>query len=209
MMFITLEGPEGSGKTSQIPALAEFLRQTGYEAVVTREPGGTVVGDQIREVLMNLKNVSIVPRTEILLFLAARAQHVEDVIRPSLEAGKIVLCDRFGDSTLAYQGYGHETNLDTLRMLLDFSTGGLKPDLTLLLDVPVKAGLARKRDNDTEWNRLDAYEEAFHQRVRFGYFALAEAEPERWHIIDATKEKEEVQQSMRAVILTRLQRERS
>jgi len=207
MMFITLEGPEGSGKTSQIPALAGFLRDTGYDVVVTREPGGTAVGDQIREVLMNLKNVAIVPRTEILLFLAARAQHVEAIIRPALEAGKIVLCDRFGDSTLAYQGYGHETNLDTLRMLLDFSTGGLKPDMTLLLDVPVKAGLARKRDNDTEWNRLDAYEEAFHQRVRFGYFALAEAEPERWHIIDATKEKEDVQQRMREAILARLQRD--
>ena len=206
-MFITLEGPEGSGKTSQIPALAGFLRDTGYDVVVTREPGGTAVGDQIREVLMNLKNVAIVPRTEILLFLAARAQHVEAIIRPALEAGKIVLCDRFGDSTLAYQGYGHETNLDTLRMLLDFSTGGLKPDMTLLLDVPVKAGLARKRDNDTEWNRLDAYEEAFHQRVRFGYFALAEAEPERWHIIDATKEKEDVQQRMREAILARLQRD--
>jgi dTMP kinase len=111
-MFITLEGPEGSGKTSQIPALTGYLRDAGYEVVVTREPGGTAVGDQIRDVLMNLENVAIVPRTEILLFLAARAQHVESLIRPALQAGKVVLCDRFGDSTLAYQGYGHSTDLE-------------------------------------------------------------------------------------------------
>lgn len=205
-MLITLEGPEGSGKTSQLPALADYLRNAGYEVLVTREPGGTDVGDQIREVLMNFENVSIFPRTEILLFLAARAQHVEELIRPALDAGKVVLCDRYGDSTLAYQGYGHQTDLDTLRILLDFSTGGLKPDLTLLLDVPVKAGMERKRDNDTEWNRLDAYAEAFHHRVRQGYFALAEAEPERWHIIDATKDKDQVQEAMRNAVSNRLER---
>jgi len=204
-MFITLEGPEGSGKTSQIPALANFLRSKGFDVVVTREPGGTAVGDQIREVLMNLKNVAIVPRTEILLFLAARAQHVESLIRPALEAGKVVLCDRFGDSTLAYQGYGHKTDLNTLRSLLDFSTGGLWPDLTLLLDVPVKDGLERKKDNDAEWNRLDAYAEAFHERVRQGYLALAEADPDRWQIIDATKDKTQVQEAMRQAVINRLE----
>ncbi len=205
-MFITLEGPEGSGKTSQMPALAEYLRNAGYDVVVTREPGGTAVGDQIREVLMNLKNVEIVPRTEILLFLAARAQHVEGLIRPSLQAGKVVLCDRFSDSTLAYQGYGHKTDLDTLRFLLDFSTGGLKPDLTLLLDVPVLSGLERKRDNGAEWNRLDAYAEAFHKRVRSGYQELAQAEPERWVTIDATQDKASVQEEMRQVVIKRLKR---
>ncbi|MDY6866829.1 MAG: dTMP kinase [Chloroflexota bacterium] len=205
-MFITLEGPEGSGKTSQMPALAEYLRNAGYDVVATREPGGTAVGDQIREVLMNLKNVEIVPRTEILLFLAARAQHVEGLIRPSLQAGKVVLCDRFSDSTLAYQGYGHQTDLDVLRSLLDFATGGLKPDLTLLLDVPVLSGLERKRENSAEWNRLDAYAEAFHTRVRLGYQALAQAEPNRWVTIDATQDKESVQEEMRQVVLERLQR---
>jgi len=205
-MFITLEGPEGSGKTSQLPALAVYLREAGYEVVVTREPGGTAVGDQIREVLMNLKNVSIVPRTEILLFLAARAQHVEELIRPALAAGKVVLCDRFGDSTLAYQGFGHQTDLDILKALLDFSTGGLEPDLTLLVDVPVEDGIARKRKNSAEWNRLDAYALAFHERVRQGYFALAEAEPARWMIIDATKDKENVQKAMREVVMSRLER---
>jgi len=204
-MFITLEGPEGSGKTSQMPALAEYLRNAGYIVVSTREPGGTAVGDQIREVLMNLKNVEIVPRTETLLFLAARAQHVEGLIRPALENGKVVLCDRFSDSTLAYQGYGHQTNLDTLRALLDFSTGGLKPDLTLLLDVPVHSGLERKRDNSAEWNRLDAYAEAFHQRVRQGYKDLAESEPDRWVTIDATQDKETVQKEMRKAVIKRLQ----
>lgn len=203
-MFITLEGPEGSGKTSQLPALADYLRKAGFEVVVTREPGGTTVGDQIREVLMNLENISILPRTEILLFLAARAQHVEDLIRPALQAGKLVLCDRFGDSTLAYQGYGHETDLETLRFLLNYSTGGLQPDLTLLLDVPVKAGLERKLDNIEEWNRLDAYAEAFHERVRLGYLSLAAQEPDRWVVIDATQNKAQVQQAMRKAILSRL-----
>ena len=206
-MFITLEGPEGSGKTSQLPALAGHLRKAGYDVVVTREPGGTAVGDQIREVLMNLENVSIVPRTEILLFLAARAQHVEGLIRPALEAGKVVLCDRFGDSTLAYQGYGHETDLDTLRLLLNYSTGGLQPDLTLLLDVPVREGLGRKLENSEEWNRLDAYAEAFHERVRQGYLSLAAREPDRWVVIDATQEIAQVQDAMRHAILSRLKKE--
>ena len=204
-MFITLEGPEGSGKSSQLPGLAEFLRNSGYRVVETREPGGTAVGDQIREVLMNLENVTIVPRTEILLFLAARAQHVEGLIKPALEAGNIVLCDRFGDSTLAYQGYGHQTDLNTLRSLLDFSTGGLKPDLTLLLDVPVVEGFKRKQGNQVEWNRLDAYAEAFHKRVRQGYLALAKQEPERWLIIDASQDKEKVQEAMRTAVINRLE----
>ena len=199
-MFITLEGPEGSGKTSQIPALTDFIRQRGYDVIVTREPGGTSVGDQIREILMNLNNVSIVPRTEILLFQAARAQHVEEIILPALAEGKIVICDRFGDSTLAYQGYGHETDLETLRYLVDYATGGLKPELTLLLDIAVGDGLQRKVENASEWNRLDAYAQAFHQRVHQGYLELAAAEPERWRIIDAAKDKEQVQQAMREVV---------
>ncbi len=171
---------------------------------MTREPGGTDVGDQIRDVLMNLKNISIVPRTEILLFQAARAQHVEEVIRPALDAGKVVICDRFGDSTLAYQGYGHETNLEELGYLVNYATGGLKPDLTLLLDIPVKDGLQRKVDNDSEWNRLDAYAEAFHCRVRQGYLSLAAVEPDRWVIIDAAQSKELVQESIQQAVLDRL-----
>jgi dTMP kinase len=149
---------------------------------------------------MNLKNVSIVPRTEILLFQAARAQHVEEVIRPALAAGQVVICDRFGDSTLAYQGYGHQTDLEQLRYLVNYATGGLRPDLTLLLDIPVRDGLKRKVDNDSEWNRLDAYAEAFHCRVREGYLALVKEEPERWQVIDATQPMPQVQEAMRQAI---------
>ena len=143
-MFITLEGPEGSGKTCQMSDLAKYLREQGYEVITTREPGGTSIGDQIRGVLTNLENTELVPRTEILLFLAARAQLVEQLIRPALKNGKIVLCDRYGDSTLAYQGYGHQTDLNLLQRLLAFATNGLKPDLTLLLDIDVEIGLQRK-----------------------------------------------------------------
>jgi dTMP kinase len=203
-MFITLEGPEGSGKTSQVPALAEFLRQKGYDVLVTREPGGTSVGDQIREVLMNLENVSIVPQTEILLFQAARAQHVAEILRPALDEGKIVICDRFGDSTLAYQGYGHQTDIRTLRYLIHFATGGLMPDLTLLLDVPVSEGFERKIKNDSEWNRLDAYAKAFHDRVRQGYLDLAGEEPERWQIINASQDKDQVQAEMRKFVMQKI-----
>jgi len=203
-MFITLEGPEGSGKTSQLPALAEFLRGKGYDVLVTREPGGTSVGDQIREVLMTMKNVSIVPQTEILLFQAARAQHVAEILRPALDEGKIVICDRFGDSTLAYQGYGHQTDIGTLQYLIHFATGGLTPDLTLLLDIPVNQGFERKLKNDSEWNRLDAYAKAFHERVRQGYLELAREEPERWQTIDASAEKDRVQEEMRKFVLQKI-----
>ncbi|HZU86740.1 MAG TPA: dTMP kinase, partial [Anaerolineaceae bacterium] len=151
-MFITLEGPEGSGKTCQIGDLAAFLRQQGYEVITTREPGGTPIGDQIRAVLTQLDNTAMHPRTEILLFCAGRAQHVEQLIRPALAEGKIILCDRYADSTLAYQGYGHGVALDTLHQLLHFATGGLRPDLTLLLDVPVEQGLQRRRCSGGEWN---------------------------------------------------------
>ncbi len=199
-MFITLEGPEGSGKTSQVPLLAEFLRQRGREVITTREPGGTAIGDQIRAVLTTLGNTAMQPRTEILLFLAARAQLVEQVICPALADGKTVLCDRYGDSTLAYQGYGHGLDLDQLRQLLHFATGGLKPDLTVLLDIDVEAGLRRKLYSGGEWNRLDAYAVAFHQRVRQGYLTLAKSEPQRWKIIDASQPPEMVQLALRRVV---------
>ena len=203
-MFITLEGPEGSGKSSQLPDLAEFLRGQGWDVLTTREPGGTPIGDQIRQILMRLDNQELHPRTEILLFLASRAQLVEQVIKPALREGKLVLCDRFGDSTLAYQGYGHGLNLDTLRTMLDFATDKLKPDLTLLLDVDVETGLQRKRKED-EWNRLDAYELAFHQRVREGYHELCRQEPERWRVIDAMQPKEAVQIALRQAVMQFLQ----
>ena len=203
-MFITLEGPEGSGKSSQLPDLAEFLRGQGWDVLTTREPGGTPIGDQIRQILMRLDNQELHPRTEILLFLASRAQLVEQVIKPALREGKLVLSDRFGDSTLAYQGYGHGIDLANLRAMLAFATDNLKPDLTLLLDVDVEIGLQRKRKED-EWNRLDAYELAFHQRVRDGYHELCRQEPKRWRVIDAMQPKDAVQFALRQAVMQFLQ----
>lgn len=204
-MFITLEGPEGSGKTSQVAPLAEFLTQLGHDVLTLREPGGSDIGEQIRAVIMAMKNTAMHPRTEILLFLASRAQFVEEIVQPALRAGKWVLCDRYADSTLAYQGYGHQVDLDILRQLLKFATGGLTPDLTLLLDVEIQAGLTRKRKAGGEWNRLDAYPSDFHQRVRQGYLELARQEPQRWVVIDAGQPVEMVQSAMRQAILARLQ----
>lgn len=204
-MFITFEGPEGSGKSSQIVVLTEYLCRTGYDVLTTREPGGTPISEQIRAVLMDLKNTDMQPRTEILLFQASRAQLVEQVIRPHLAKKGIVLCDRFADSTLAYQGYGYQLNLDQLRILIEFATGGLKPDLTLLLDLDVEVGLGR-RANGGEWNRLDALQMAFYQRVRAGYHELAQAEPERWVIIDAEQPPDQVQAAVRKVVLERLEK---
>ena len=202
-MFITLEGPEGSGKTSHIPSLVEYLRENGYIVFPTREPGGTSIGEQIREVIHNLKNVEMHPRTETLLYQAARAQIVEQVIKPRLEAGEIVISDRYYDSTIAYQGYGHQQNLEQVRTLVKYATGGLVPDLTVLLDVDVEEGLKRKK-KDNEWNRLDAYTVEFHQRVRAGYLEMVRQEPSRWVVVDAGQKWESVQEELRKVIEAKL-----
>ena len=202
-MFITLEGPEGSGKTSHLPDLADFLREDGWNVLTTREPGGTAIGDQVRQVLMRSDNTAMNPRAETLLFLAARAQLVNEVIRPALAAGTVVISDRYGDSTLAYQGYGHGNDLDTIRQMLAFATGGLTPDLTVLLDVDPAVGLRRKKTVG-EWNRMDAYQLEFHQRVRAGYLELARQEPRRWVVLDAGQPREMVQSALRQVILARL-----
>jgi dTMP kinase len=204
-MFITLEGPEGSGKTSHIPYLVEYLREKGYTVFPTREPGGTSIGEQIREVIHDLKNVEMHPRTETLLYQAARAQIVEQVIRPRLKAGEIVLSDRYADSTIAYQGYGHQQDLEQVRALVKYATGGLVPDLTILLDVDVEEGLKRKK-KDNEWNRLDAYTLEFHQRVRAGYLEMVRQEPKRWVMIDAGREWQSVQEELREVIQKNLKR---
>jgi dTMP kinase len=202
-MFITFEGPEGSGKTRQAAALADFLRQQGYDVLLTREPGGTQIGDQIRAILSDLKNVAMRPRTETLLFQASRAQLVEEVIRPRLETGGLVLSDRYADSTLAYQGYGHCFDLDELRALIRFATGGLSPDLTLLLDIDAETGLRRKVSGG-EWNRLDAYDLEFHRRVRAGILELARQESQRWVLIDAGQPPDAVQAAVREVVMARL-----
>lgn len=199
-MFITLEGPEGSGKTSHIPYLVEYLREKGYTVFPTREPGGTSIGEQIRNVIHDLKNVEMHPRTETLLYQAARAQIVEQVIQPRLASGEIVLSDRYYDSTIAYQGYGHQQDLEQVRALVMYATGGLTPDLTVLLDVDVEEGLRRKK-KENEWNRLDAYTVEFHKRVRAGYLEMVKAEPGRWVVVDAAKDWQTVQDKLREKVM--------
>ena len=202
-MFITLEGPEGSGKTSHIPYLVEYLRERGHIVFPTREPGGTSIGEQIREVIHDLNNVEMHPRTETLLYQAARSQIVEQVIKPRLATGEIVLSDRYYDSTIAYQGYGHQQDLEQVRQLVKYATGGLIPDLTVLLDLDVEIGLGRKK-KDNEWNRLDAYTVEFHKRVRAGYLEMVKQEPNRWVVVDAEQQWESVQEELRKVIEERL-----
>ena len=203
-MFITIEGPDGSGKTTQIRLLAEWLREQGYEVVLTREPGGTGIGDQIRGVLHDPRNTAMDARTEILLYSASRAQHVAQLVRPALAAGRIVISDRYADSTLAYQGYGRGLDLGMLRTITVFATGGLTPDLTLYLDIAPQQGLQRRRLGGGEWNRLDAETLEFHQRVRAGYLELVRQEPERWVVIEAARSVEEVQAEIRVLVKARL-----
>jgi len=202
-MFITLEGPEGSGKTSHIPHLAAFLRERGYEVFPTREPGGTSISEQIRAILHDMKNAEMHPRAETLLYQAARAQIVEQVIKPKLERGEIVLSDRYYDSTIAYQGYGHRQNLDEIRALVQYATGGLTPNLTILLDLDVETGLRRKQ-KENEWNRMDALTVDFHRRVRAGYLQMAAQEPARWAVVNAAQDWQLAQDDLRRILAARL-----
>ena len=184
-LFITFEGPEGSGKTTQLRLLADWLREQGADVLATREPGGTSISEAIRAILLDSSRTEMRPEAEILLFSAARAQIVGQVIRPHLERGGIVLCDRYADSTLAYQGYGRGLDLKTLRAITHFATGALVPDLTICLDIAIEEGLQRK--SAQEWNRLEEQTLAFHQRVREGYLEMAAAGPERWLVVDAAQ----------------------
>ena len=184
--FISFEGPEGSGKSTQIHRLAAALAEQGHAVWTTREPGGTRAGETIRPILLGPKAGPLSPWSEALLFTAARAQLADEVIRPRLHRGELVLCDRYSDSTLAYQGYGRGIDLETLRRLQSDATGGLSPDLTLLLDLPVEAGLARIPRNAKD--RLDRETIAFHQRVYAGYREMAAREPDRWRLVDASRD---------------------
>ncbi len=201
-MFITFEGGEGSGKTTQVRLLHERLTQLGYQSVSTREPGGTPLGEKLRALLLDASG-QIEPRAELLLYAADRAQHVAALIRPSLAAGKIVLCDRYADSALAYQGYGRGLDLEMLRRIMGFATGGLQPDLTLFLDIDPREGLARRAATGA-LNRFEQHTLEFHQRVREGYLALIAAEPERWVRIDANQPVAVVQGAILAAVKARL-----
>jgi dTMP kinase len=185
--FIAFEGPEGAGKSTQIRRLAEALERAGHDVVTTREPGGTPMGDAIRGVLLGSQDYAMLPQTEAFLLSAARVQHVHDIIRPALGRGAIVLCDRFVDSSLAYQGGGHGMAETDLRCLERIATDGLAPDLRILLDLPVKEGLARRHRDAASINRIDRADLEFHERVRVAYHVLAEDNPGGWVIVDATQ----------------------
>ncbi len=202
--LITFEGPEGSGKTTHIARLAEYLAGCGVAVTLTREPGGTALGEAIRGLLQHDgAGEAPVDRAEVLLFLASRAQHVERLIRPALAAGRWVLCDRFEDSTLAYQGYGRGFGLDELRAVNAFATGGLRPDLTVLLDIAPEAGRRRLQERSAQ-DRIERAGDAFHARLRQGFHELARREPERFVVLDTEREAAAVAEEIREAVKRRL-----
>lgn len=206
-LFITLEGPEGAGKSTQIKRLCDWLEAGGHAVLCTRNPGGTAIGQQIRQVLLDPANKAMVPMAELMLYAADRAQHVQEIVMPALATGTIVVCDRFGDSTLAYQGYGRGLDLTLLRALNEMATGGLRPDLTLLLDLPSEVGLERVA-KARAIDRLEDEAIAFHHRLRDGYLALAAAEPDRFAITDATASPDAVHAALVAAVAPHLPRGR-
>jgi dTMP kinase len=189
-LFVTLEGGEGSGKSMQARALKALLEAEGLTVVVTREPAGCPLGQRVRELLSDA-SLELDARSELFLFVAQRAQHAAQVIRPALERGEIVICDRFGDSSVAYQGYGRGLGPDDVRLANRMATQNLVPDLTALLDVPVETGLARKRGESAP-DRIGQEGAPFHERVRQGYLAMAAQEPDRFLVVDATLPAEEI-----------------
>jgi dTMP kinase len=189
-MFITFEGGEGCGKSVQAKILFNRLCSSSIPTILTHEPGGTPLGDEICQLLKWNNKLSITPLTELLLFNASRSQLVDRVIKPNLSEGKVVICDRFIDSTIVYQGYGRGLNMDLLREITDSATQGLHPDLTILLDLSITAGLKRK--NNTRQDRFENEDIAFHEKVRRGYLTLAAEEPQRWLVIDANQSKEAI-----------------
>ncbi|MEO8463195.1 MAG: dTMP kinase [Chloroflexota bacterium] len=198
--FISIEGPDGSGKTLQARRLAAALEARGHDVILTREPGGTPLGDRLYELLMANDGGTIDPIADALLFNASRAQHVAMVIRPALEAGRVVISARYADSTLAYQGYGGGVDRDVLATIIEIATGGLMPDRTLLLDLPAEAGLRRK-DPEAHTRFEVAFDLDFHLRVRAGFLEMATQDPGRWRVIDADRDADEVFDSVLAVAL--------
>lgn len=198
-MFVTFEGPEGAGKSTVIALVAERLAEEGHRVLATREPGAGEVGRAVRDILLNGGDLD--PATELFLFLADRAEHVSKTVQPALARGEIVLCDRHADSTVVYQGYGRGLDLDELRNLNTVATAGLKPALTLLLDIDTKTGLSRAKGTD----RLDRESVEFHERVRQGFLEEAQREPDRWQIVDASRPVEAVADECLTAIRGRLQ----
>jgi len=205
--FIALEGPEGAGKSTQARALGAAITEAGFPVLLTREPGGTPIGEQVRRVVLDQSNCAMLPETEVLLYAAARAQHVGEVLRPALDAGAVVICDRYIDSTFAYQGGGRQLDMASLRQIQEYATGGLLPELRILLDLPVEDGLRRRMSASDEVNRLDRADLAFHRRVRASFLELAAANPGDWVLIDATAPPEMVTAAVLAAVMPRLSRQ--
>lgn len=201
---MTLEGGEGSGKTTQAVRLCQALTERGYTVLHTREPGGTPVAERLRGILLERSNEPMASETETLIILAARRQHADQVIRPALARGTLVICDRFSDSTMAYQGYARGLDLKILRTMNDWATGGLTPHLTVLFDLPVAAGLRRRRSETASQNRLDLETERFHTNVRAGFLALAKREPRRIRMIDARQSPDAIARQVESLVLDRL-----
>lgn len=207
--FIALEGADGSGKTTQSRLLEKALTADGYDVLVTREPGGTRLGERIRELLLGVDGCAMLATTEALLFAAARAQHVHEVIKPALETGMIVICDRFVDSSFAYQGGGRGLDMEPLRVIQSFAISGVEPDLRILLDVPVEVGLRRRSRGVEPTNHLDEAGAAFHERVRAMYQDLIEARPADWLVADARQDEETLGREIALAIGERLHAFRS
>jgi dTMP kinase len=207
--FITFEGIEGSGKSTQIALLANYLTARGIRNVLTREPGGTLIGDQVRKILLDPANRSLDPTAELLLYAASRAQHLHEIILPALANGMTVLCDRFSDATLAYQGYGRRLDIEMIRSLDRIVTTGMRPDLTILFDIEATMGIERARGRNNSLGleaeaRFENEELVFHDRVRQGYLKLVAQEPDRIRIVDASGTSEAVQEQVRKIFDERL-----
>jgi dTMP kinase len=200
-IFISLEGIEGTGKTTQARLLSERFVEKGYEVILTQEPGGTVIGNRIREILLRIEHGGMSYITELLLYNAARAQHLTEKILPAVKQGQIVITDRFSDSTVAYQGYGRGIDISLINSLDSIATGGIKPHLTILFDLDVETGLKRNRGIN-KIDRLELEDIEFHKRVRDGYLKIAEAEPERVKTIDASSPTEVVSQRVLEIVKT-------
>lgn len=207
-MFISFEGGEGSGKTTQIQKLAAALQGMGRAVLTTREPGGTVLGREIRKILLDGANTSIRPHTELLLYAADRAQHVQEIIRPALSQGQIVICDRYADATLAYQGFARGLDLGFLQQLHQIATGGLWPDLTFLLDIDPRIGIsrshARLHQEGSHEDRFEKEADEFHEKVRAGYLRLAKENPQRFVVLDAAGEIEPLHQKILRQVQNRI-----